>query len=103
LVAGDEIRLLDKVGRANRVGSESQVRHRDRTRLARVVDEVTLRVEVGELANQLDAGLVGADRAVAAQAEEDGLNCPARDMESSVRRDAGAGDVVEDADRQSMA
>ena len=57
LVAADEARLRDEVGRLDRLRAEAQVRDRLRARLLRVVDEVALRVQV-LLAEDLDRVLV---------------------------------------------
>ena len=70
LMAGDEAGAIDQVGRADRTRARAQVRDRDRAGLLRVVDEVALHVEVGLLADDLDRVLVGADRAVGAEAVE---------------------------------
>ena len=69
---------LDEIGRSDGLGPEAQVRHRDRARLLRVVDEVALGEQVGALADDLDRGLVGTDRAVRAEPEEDGLDLACR-------------------------
>ena len=49
---------------------ETKVRHGLGAGLLGVVDEVALNVDCGILADDLDAVLVGADRAVRAEAEE---------------------------------
>ena len=102
LVTRDEVSPLDEIGRADGLRPEAQVRHRDRPRLLRVVHEVALREEVGALADDLDRGLVGPDRAVRPQAEEDRLDLAgrARDREGAVDRQAEVRDVVVDADRE---
>ena len=71
LVAGDEGRAVDQVGGADRLRAEAQVRDGDRAGLLRVVDEVALGVVVRLLADDLDGVLVGADRAVGAEAVEE--------------------------------
>ena len=100
LVAGDEVGVLDQVGRADRLRAEAQVRDGDRARLLRVVDEVALGEQVGALADDLDRRLVGADRAVRAEAEEHRLDLAGRPRvaEVAVDRQAQVGDVVVDAD-----
>ena len=70
LVAGDEVGRLDQVGRMDRPLAEAQVRDRLRAGLVRVVDEVALRVQRRIFGDDLHAVLVGADRAVGAQAVE---------------------------------
>ena len=101
-MAGDEVRALDEVGGADRLGTESQVGHGDRARLLGVVDEVALGEEVGALADDLHRRLVGADGAVRAKPEEHGLDFAGRSgvVELGVDRQAEVGDVVVDADRE---
>ena len=70
LVAGDEICGLNQVRRMNRLRPKTQMRYRARTGLLRVIDEVALAMQVGVLANDLDAVLVRADRAVGTHAEK---------------------------------
>ena len=89
LVAGDEAGAADEVRRADRPRPEAQVRDRDGARLLRVVDEVALREAVGLLAEDLDRVLVGADRAVGAEAVEDRARDVGRlDVEVGVERRA---------------
>ena len=104
LVAADEARALHEVRRADRLRAEAQVRDRLRARLLRVVDEVALSVQALRGAEDLDRVPVRADRSVRAQAEEDGAHRPGRlDVERGVVRQARAGDVVVDADREAAA
>ena len=70
LVAADEVRRADQIGRADRPRPEAQMRDGLRARFVRVVDEIALRVEAGILGDDLHAVLVGAHRAVGAQAVE---------------------------------
>ena len=70
LMARDEPGLRDQIGRPDRTGARAQVGDRRRARLLGVVDEVALRVAVGLLADDLDRVLVGAHRAVGAEAVE---------------------------------
>ena len=99
-MAGDEVGAVDQVGRPDRLRPEPQVRHRDRARLLRVVDEVALGVEVGALADDLHRALVRAHRAVGAEPEEHRLHLARRAgvHELRVDRKAQAGDVVVDPD-----
>ena len=100
LVAADEARLLDEVGRADRLWPEAQVRDGLRAGLLRVVDEVALRVQA-LVAQDLDRVLVRADRAVRAQAEEDRADRVGRlDVQRRVVGEARPRDVVGDADRE---
>ncbi len=98
-MAGQEVGLVDQVGAADRLRAEAQVRDGHRAGLLRVVDEVALGVVVGRLADDLDRVLVGADRAVGAQAVE---HRPVRALrlrvEVVVPRQRAVGDVVVDAD-----
>ena len=98
LVDGDKIGRLDQVGLMDLVGTEAQMRHGAGARLLGVVDEVALG-EVGSvLADDLDAVLVGADRAVGSQAVEQGAHRAGRlDGEAGINLQAGEGDVVDDA------
>ena len=73
LVTGDEVGIVDEVRRLDRVRPEAQMRDGHRAGLLGVVDEVALRPHVGVLADDLDARLVRANGAVAAQAVEHAL------------------------------
>jgi len=101
LMAADEARLADQVGGLDRGRPEPQVRDRLRPRLLRVVDEVGLGVPRRIGAEDLDAVLVRPHRSIRAQPEE---QRPHRlgglDVQDRVERQAGAGDVVGDADRE---
>ena len=70
VVAGDEIRRVDEVGGLNGRLAESQVRDGDAARLLGVVEEISLRVHIGVVADDLDGVLVRAYRAVRAEAVE---------------------------------
>lgn len=70
LVAADKARLLDKPGGVDGLGAKAQVGDGTRARLLGVVDEVALGVEALQLADDLDAVLVGTNRAVGTEAEE---------------------------------
>ncbi len=73
----------------------------DRAGLLGVVDEVALGEVVGLLTDDLDRVLVGADRAVRAEAEEEAAeDVVAGDREVVVHRQRGVADVVDDADRE---
>ena len=71
LVAGDEAGGGDQIGRADRLGAEAQMGNRLGAGLVGIVDEIALRIQPGVFGDDLDAVLVGADRAVGAQAVED--------------------------------
>ena len=71
-MAGDEVGLVDQVGRTDRVFAEAQVGDRDAAGLLGVIGEVGLGVHVGMVADDLDRVLVGADGAVGAEAPEAG-------------------------------
>ncbi len=101
VMAGDEVGLADQIRGRDGFGSEPQVRDGHGTGLLRVVDEVALRIAIGLGPDDLHGVLVRADGAVAAQPVEDrpddiiGFG-PA----TLVDRQAGVGDVVDDADRE---
>ena len=99
-MAGDEVGAVDQVRGADRLRAEAEMRHRDRSGLLGVVDEVALREQVGVLADDLHRALVGADGAVGAETEEHGLDLAGRPRmrEVGVDREAEVGDVVVDAD-----
>jgi len=103
LVAGHEVRLADEVGGADGVGAEAQVRCGDGTGLARVVDEVALRV-VGRLrADDLDGVLVCADGPIRAQSIEErthGLGVFGGELGIVVQ--AAVGHIVVDADGEAV-
>ena len=99
VVAADEPRLADEVGRADRVRPEPQVGDRLPARLLRVVDEVRLRVHGRVGAEDLDGVLVRADGAVGPDPEEDGpQGLGVLDVEVGVVVQARPGHVVGDAD-----
>ena len=101
LMAGHKIRLRDEIGGTDGPRPEAQVRYRHGAGFLRVIDEVALGVEVGVLADDLDGVLVGAHGAVRPQAVEDGAHgVGALGGELAVVIQAGAGDVVDDADRE---
>ena len=99
LMAGDEVRLGDQVAGMDRLRPEAQVRDRHRAGFLGVVDEVSLRIVVGVFADDLDGVLVGADRAVRAQAVKQGAhNAVGLGGERCVVVEAGVADVVVNAD-----
>ena len=104
LVARDEVRLPDQVGRAHGSRTEAQVRHGDRTGLLRVVHEVALPEAVVVLGQDLDRVLVRPHRAVGAEAVEHGPDLVGG-LDVEVVRDGqrGSRDVVDDADREMAA
>ena len=97
-MAADEARLPDQVARAQGSRAEAQVRDGHRAGLLRIVDEVSLRVVAGPLADDLDRVLVGSDGAVGAKAEEDRPHHVAGlDVELAVVVEGKMGHVVDDA------
>ena len=70
LRAGDEVRLVDEVRARDGLLAEAQMAHRDTAGLLGVIGEVSLCVHVRLVADNLDGALVGADRAVRAEAPE---------------------------------
>ncbi len=100
LVAGHEVGLVgfDQVGGVDRLGAEAQVGGGDRAGLLRVVDEVALGEVIGLFADDLDRVLVGAHRAVGAEAEEHAAHgLFGFDREGRVYVEAGVRNVVVDA------
>ena len=101
-MAGDQIGIVvaDEVGGADGGGAEAQVRDGDGAGFLRVVDEIALGAQVGVLADDLDAVLVGAHRAIAAQPVEHRLEGARVGVgaEAGVPVQAGVRDVVVDAD-----
>jgi hypothetical protein len=80
------------------------MRNRLRARFVAVIDEVALRIAPGVLGDDLDRVLVGADRAVGAQAiEHRAGDIGAIDVESGIERKTGARDIVCDADSEAAA
>ncbi len=103
LVAGDEVGRFDQVRRVNRPLAEAQVRDRLGAGLVRVVDEVALRVHGRIFGDDLDAVLVGADRAVGAETEEQGAHDIVwLDREPRIEREVGLRDVVVDPDGEAV-
>ena len=102
LVARDEVRPLDEIGGANRLGTEPQVGDGDRPRLLGVVDEVALGEQVRAFADDLDRRLVRADGPVRAEPEEHRLDLAGRADVAEFRVDGQAQvrHVVVDADRE---
>ena len=69
-MAGDEVSLVDVVGRTDGLVAETQVGNGDAAGLLGVILEVSLNVLVSVIADDLDGVLVSADGAVAAQTPE---------------------------------
>ena len=69
-MAGNEVSLVDVVGRLDRLVTEAQVGNGNATGLLGVVLEVSLYVLVGVVTDDLDGVLVGTNGAVAAQTPE---------------------------------
>ncbi len=103
LVHADEGGPVDQVGALDRFGIEPQVADRHRARLLRVVDEVGLHDEIGVLADDLGGVLVGAHGAVGTEAVEHGTHAGVVGRERRVERQAGVGDVIDDADGEPVA
>jgi hypothetical protein len=72
VVAGHEAGLGDQVRGVDRFRAEPQVRDREAAGLLGVVDEVALCVDGRVCGEDLDGVLVGADRPVRTETEEDG-------------------------------
>ncbi len=98
-MARDKIRLRDEIGGTNVFRPEAEMRNRDRPGFLGIVNEVTLRVIVGVLADDLDGFLICADRAVSAEAVKQGPHHLLwLDGKAFIYRQAGAPHVVVDAD-----
>mmetsp|Transcript_7487 Transcript_7487/g.20229 ORF Transcript_7487/g.20229 Transcript_7487/m.20229 type:complete len:1155 (+) Transcript_7487:2178-5642(+) len=91
---------LDLVLAADRRGAEPQVRHRRGPGFLGGVVEVALGVELGPLADDGGGRLVGADRPVGSQAEEERLSRALRDgVDNRSDGQVGVPHVVDDAHR----
>ncbi len=64
VMAGDEVRTVDQIGRLNGRLAETEVRNGDAARFFGIVEEVCLRIHIGMVADDLDGILVCADRTV---------------------------------------
>ena len=103
-MTGYKARVFDQVGRPDRSRTEAQMRDRHGPRFLRVVDEVALHVEVRLFADDLDRILVGADRAVRTQPEEDRAYDVVRlDVEFGVVLQRAMRDIVDDPDGKTTA
>ena len=103
LVAGDEIRLMDQIGRLDRPRPEAQMRHRLRAGLVAVIDEIALRTKPRLLGQDLDRVLVRAHRAIGAKAEKDRANNVfGLGVEIRIDGQAGEADIIGDADRKAL-
>lgn len=69
-MAGNEISLVDKVGRFDRSFSESQMRNGYAARLLGIVSKICLSVKIRMVSDDLDRILVGAYRTVGSQSPE---------------------------------
>ena len=98
LVHGHKVGLIDQIGRVDRLVAEPQMADGGRTGFARVIDEIALGVPALVRPNDLDGVLGGADRAVAAQPEEDRRQSPGGHPEAGIHRQGKPGDVIVDAD-----
>ena len=98
-MAGHKVRRADQVRGADRVFAETQVGLGQAARLLGVIHKVSLAVQVGRVANDLDRVLVRADRAVRAHAPE---LCAGLAFGGGVdllrQRQGGEGHVVNNAD-----
>ena len=69
-MAGDEVGIVDEIGRADGLAAETQVRYGDAAGLAGVVGEIGLRIHVGMVADDLHGQLVRANGTVGTEAPE---------------------------------
>ena len=102
VVAGHEVGLVDVVAAADGGVAKAQVADGHAAGLLGVVLEVGLHVLVGVVADDLDGVLVGADRAVSAQAPELALDGAGGGGAGAVGvlGETQVGDVVDDAHRE---
>jgi hypothetical protein len=68
-VTGDKVGItaVDEIARSNPLRAKTQVRNRNSPGFFRVVDEITLNIQVSAIANNFDAVFVCANRTIAAQ------------------------------------
>ena len=101
LMTRHEVRRRDEIRGTNRLRPEAQMRNRDSSGFLRVIDEVTLRIIVRVLADDLDGFLVRADRAVRAEPVEQRPHHFRRlDRKLRVHVKARVANVVHDPDRE---
>ena len=85
----------------NGFGPKTKVRNRHRTRLLRIVDEISLGVVAGILPDNLDGILVGAHRSIGAEAVKHSAHDAVRlDRKLRIVAQAAVTDVVVDANRE---
>ena len=103
LMAGDKIRLLNKVRGTDRMRPEAQMRNRQRSRFVRVIDEVALSMEAGIFSNNLDAVLVGSNRSVGTKTIENSAYGVGRfNGKGRVVCEISVRDIVIDTDREAV-
>ena len=78
VMAGNEISLVDKVGRLDRCLTETQVRNCYAARLLGVICEVSLCIKVGVVTDDLDGVLVCTNSTVSAKTPELTSSCSLR-------------------------
>src|SRR6185369_5362257 len=98
---GYEIRALDQIGAVNGTIAKTQVRHRHRAGLFRVVNKIALGVILGFFTNYLDRVFVCADRTISTEPPEQGAHLVFRfSIESRIIWQAGVCYVVVDPYRE---
>ena len=98
IMYGYKVCKSDQIRSADRLMPEAQMRDSDTTGFFRIVGEVTLRIHIRMVADNLDRAFVGADSAVTAQAPE--FTAFGRGRSSIQRgsyRQRGIGNIVNDA------
>ena len=70
LGAGNEVCIVNQIWRSNRSLAKSQMGHGDTAGLLGVISEISLSIELGLVADDLDSGLVGTNSTVGTQAPE---------------------------------
>ena len=101
VMARDEVGFLQEERRLDRPRAEAQMRNRDGAGLLEIVDEVTLRIERRMVGDDLYRVLVGPNRPVRAEPDEDGAELVRRlQTETLVESERQTADIVSDADRE---
>ena len=104
LAAGHELGGADQPRRVDGLGAETQMRDGDGAGLFRVVDEIALGEKVGLFTDDLDRVFVRTDGAVRAEADEHAAaHAGGLELEGLVPAQGGVGDVVVDADGETVA
>ena len=100
-MAGDEVGFLQQERRLDRPRAEAQMRNRDGAGLLGIVDEVALRVERRIVGDDLHGVLVGSNRPVRAEPDENGAELVRLiQSETLIESKRQTADIVSDAHRE---